>query len=442
MKTLIQNATVVTVDPALGNFPSADILIEDGKISALGSNISSRADEVIDASNMIAMPGFINGHLHLWQPALRGIAGDWALGHYFHVMIGDVVCLYKPDDVYIGNLMGALDQINSGVTTLVDWCHIVNTPEHADAAVDALQESGIRAVFSYGTPMSLFGTLEPHPEDAGRMRAERLNNDDARVTMALAIRGPDFAPGTAVKDIRYARELDLHATFHIACGKLGPRDEGVLMLEKEGLLGEDINLVHANFLSEREFQVAAEHGVSIAITPEVEMQMALGLPPTEQALQAGARVTIGTDIVSDVSTDMFSQMRFTLQTARALKNDSVHTKGDMPETLDISANDVLELATIDGAKAFGIEEKVGSLTPGKEADITFLRKSDINLVAVRDPVMAIVLHANPANVDMVMVQGEILKRGGRLVYADLDKKIEKLKASSDRLYEQMELTTA
>jgi 5-methylthioadenosine/S-adenosylhomocysteine deaminase len=442
MKTLIQNVTVVTVDPELGNFPSANILIEDGKISALGVDVSTPADEIMDASELIAMPGFVNGHLHLWQPALRGIAGDWTLGHYFHVMIGDVVCLYKPDDVYIGNFIGALDQINSGVTTLVDWCHIVNTPEHADAAVDALLESGIRAVFSYGTPMSLFGTLEPHPADARRMRTERLNNDDARVTMALAIRGPDFAPGTAAKDIRYARELDLHATFHIACGKLGPREEGVLMLEKAGLLGEDINLVHANFLSDREFQVAADNGVSIAITPEVEMQMALGLPPTGQAVKAGAIITIGTDIVTDVSTDMFSQMRFTLQTARALRNDAIHKNESMPDELDMTAKDVLEFATIDGARAFGLENKTGSLTPGKDADITFLRKTDINLVAVRDPVMAIVLHANPANVDTVMIQGEIVKHKGKLVHADLDKKIEDLKNSSDRLYEQMQSSDA
>jgi cytosine/adenosine deaminase-related metal-dependent hydrolase len=125
---------------------------------------------------MIAMPGFINGHIHLWQTALRGIAADWTLDQYFGVLIGRIVKLYTPRDAYTGNLVGALDQINSGVTTLFDWCHIVNTPEHADAAVDALQESRIRAVFAYGTPMTLFGTKEPHPVDARRMRRERLSD--------------------------------------------------------------------------------------------------------------------------------------------------------------------------------------------------------------------------------------------------------------------------
>ncbi len=437
MKTLIKNATIVSIDSKIGEIPCGDILVENEKIIDIGVGLIATADEVIDATNMIAMPGFVNGHIHLWQTALRGLAGDWTLGHYFHIMIGDVVSKYQPNDVYLGNLLGALDQMNTGVTTLVDWCHIVNTPEHADAAVDGLIESGIRAVFCYGTPMSLFGTLEPHPADAKRMREERLSSDSGKVTMAMALRGPDFAPGTAVKDIRYARELGLLSTFHIACGKLGPREEALPMLEKEKLLGEDINLVHANFLTENEFRIAGEHGVSVAITPEVEMQMALGLPPTGQALAAGVRVTIGTDIVTDVSTDMFSQMRFTLQTARAVKNESFHRQEKMPESLDLSARDVLEQATIEGARAFGLESQIGSLTVGKQADIILLNKADINLATVRDPVKAIVLHANQSNVDTVMIAGKIVKQGGKLKFADLNLKLEELQVSSDKLYEEI-----
>ena len=159
--------------PRSGSSSSGDLLIDNGKIVAVGKNVGSWAVSEIDGRGMIAMPGFINGHIHLWQTALRGIAADWTLDHYFGVLIGQVVGLYKPEDAYIGNLAGALDQINSGVTTLFDWCHIVNTPAHADAAVDALQESGIRAIFAYGTPMTLFGTKEPHPADARRMRKER-----------------------------------------------------------------------------------------------------------------------------------------------------------------------------------------------------------------------------------------------------------------------------
>ena len=137
----VKGATIVSMDPTLGIIESGDLLIDDGKIIAVDRNVGSWAVTEIDARGMIAMPGFINGHIHLWQTALRGVAADWTLDHYFGVLIGQVVNLYSPQDVYIGNLVGALDQINSGVTTLFDWCHIVNTPAHADAAVDALQDS-------------------------------------------------------------------------------------------------------------------------------------------------------------------------------------------------------------------------------------------------------------------------------------------------------------
>ena len=262
----VKGATIVSMDPTLGIIDSGDLLIDGGKIIAVGRNVGSWAVIEIDGRGMIAMPGFINGHIHLWQTALRGVAADWTLDHYFGVLIGKVVDLYTPKDVFIGNLVGALDQINCGVTTLFDWCHIVNTPNHADAAVDALHEARIRAVFGYGTPMTLFGTKEPHPTDARRMRKERLASIDALVTMALAIRGTDFAPGTAEADIRFARELGLLASFHVACAKHGPRPQSMQSPAEQHLLGEDVNLVHANFLTADEFRVVANNGASVRHT--------------------------------------------------------------------------------------------------------------------------------------------------------------------------------
>ncbi len=429
----IKGATIVSMDPTLGIIDSGDLLIDDGKIVAVGRNVGSWAVTEINGRDMIAMPGFVNGHIHLWQSALRGIAADWTLDHYFSMLIGKVVGLYTPHDAYIGNLVGALDQINSGVTTLFDWCHIVNTPAHADAAVDALQESRIRAVFAYGTPMTLFGTKEPHPIDARRMRQERLASRDALVTMALAIRGTDFAPGTAEADIRFARELGLIASFHVACAKHGPRPQSMQSLAQQNLLGEDINLVHANFLTDDEFRVIADNGASVSITPEVEMQMGLGLPPTGAALAAGVRLNIGTDVVTGVSTDMFTQMRFLMQTQRALTNDGFHKREAMPDELAIKARDTLELVTIKAARCFGLDDQIGSLAPGKAADVVLLRKSDINMRATPDPIAAIVLHAGVANVDTVIVGGNIVKRNGKLTYSDLARRLTELERSSERL---------
>ena len=430
----VKGATIVSMDPTLGIIESGDLLIDDGKIIAVDRNVGSWAVTEIDARGMIAMPGFINGHIHLWQTALRGVAADWTLDHYFGVLIGQVVNLYSPQDVYIGNLVGALDQINSGVTTLFDWCHIVNTPAHADAAVDALQAARIRAVFAYGTPMTLFGTKEPHPADATRMRKERLASDNALVTMALAIRGTDFAPGTAEADIRFARELGLIASFHVACAKHGPRPQSMQSLAEQRLLGPDVNLVHANFLTSDEFRVIANNGSTVSITPEVEMQMGLGLPPTGTALAAHAKLNIGTDVVTGVSTDMFTQMRFLIQTQRALSNDTFHKRDAMPDKLVMTVRQVLELATIKAAQCFGLERRTGSLTPGKEADIVLLRKSDINMRAAADPISAIVLHAGVANVDTVIVGGNIVKQNGKLTHRDLSQRLAELERSSKRLY--------
>ena len=436
-RVLITGATVVTMDPNLGTIDEADVLIDNRKILAVGKELKEWAVTRIDGRGMIALPGFVNGHLHLWQPAIRAISANWSLDQYFGHLIGDVVKLYQPEDAYIGNLIGALDQLDAGVTTLFDWCHIVNSPAHADAAVDGLEEAGIRAIFGYGTPMWLFGTRESHPVDAQRMRTERLANDEARLTMALAIRGTDFAPGTAEADIRFARKLGVTASFHIACAKHGPRPQNLVDLAGQQLLGRDVNLVHANFLEPDEFRAAADCGVSIAITPEVEMQMGLGLPPTGAALAAGARVTIGTDVVTSVGSDMFTQMRFLLQTQRALTNKTFHDNESMPEQLHLKVDDVLRMATLGGAECFGLDQRTGSLTPGKQADLILLRGSDINLAAIRDPVSAIVLHANVANIELVMVGGEIMKRGGKLVYPQLAPRLEQLQASSDRIYAQL-----
>ena len=429
----VKSATIVSMDPALGIIEAGDLLIDDGKIVAVGRNVGSWAVREIDGRGMIAMPGFINGHIHLWQTALRGIAADWTLDHYFGVLIGKVVNLYTPQDAYIGNLVGALDQINSGVTTLFDWCHIVNTPAHADAAVDALRDAGIRAIFAYGTPMTLFGTKEPHPVDARRMRRERLSSSDALVTMALAIRGTDFAPGTAEADIRFARDLDLSASFHVACAKHGPRPQSMQSLAEQHLLGPDINLVHANFLTPDEFRVVANNGASVSITPEIEMQMGLGLPPTGAAFAARANLNIGTDVVAGVSTDMFTQMRFLIQTQRALVNESFHKRETMPDRLTITVQQALELATIKSAQCIGLDRRIGSLTPGKQADVVLLRKSDINMRAAADPIAAIVLHAGVANVDTVIINGNIVKQDGKLTHRELARRLTELDRSSDRI---------
>ena len=224
------------------------------------------------------------------------------------------------------------------------------------------------------------------------------------------------------------------ASFHVACAKHGPRPQSMQSLAEQRLLGPDINLVHANFLTPEEFRAIANNGASVSITPEVEMQMGLGLPPTGAALAARANMNIGTDVVTGVSTDMFTQMRFLIQTQRALTNDTFHKREAMPDKLVMTARQALELATIKSAQCFGLDGRIGSLTPGKEADIVLLRKTDINMRAAADPISAIVLHAGVANVDTVIVGGNIVKQNGKLTHRDLPQRLAELERSSKRLY--------
>ena len=292
------------MDPSIGIIDDGDLLIDDGKIIAIGQKLGSWAVMEIDGRGMIAMPGLINGHIHLWQTALRGVAADWTLDQYFGVLIGQVVRLYTPEDVYIGNLVGALDQINSGVTTLLTGA---TSSTHAQSrqmqAVDALQDAGIRAVFAYGTPMTLVCS------------APRSRTPSTRATECVATGWPaamgwsqwrspsggtDFAPGTTLSRIFSSRATSgLWPSFHVACAKHGPRPQSMQSLADQRLLGPDLNLVHANFLTADEFRVIANHGVSTSITPEVEMQMGLGLPPDRRGpRRARKSLNIGTDVVT------------------------------------------------------------------------------------------------------------------------------------------------
>ncbi|SDR43489.1 amidohydrolase family protein [Natronobacterium texcoconense] len=415
-RILIQNGTIVTVDPDYGVLENADLLVEDGRIEEIGHDLEAPAAATIDASDAIVTPGFVNSHLHTWQAGVRGVAGDWSFMEYLDLMLGQVSAQYTPDDVYLGNLFGALEQLNAGATTILDWFHVANSPGHTNRAVDALEDAGIRAVFGHGTPgddsdLWWEESTEPHPDDVRRLAEERFPTDDGLLTLALGIRGPDYSTDEVVEhDIELARELGVPASMHI--GSLGPG--GVETLEELDLLGDDLNYVHGNRLTEEEFELIGESGGSVSITPEVEMQMGMGMPPLRETIEGGAIPSIGVDIVSNVSGDMFTQTRFALQTQRALDNQPTVEAGEQVMDLSLTARDALEFATIEGARALGLEDEVGSLTPGKRADVALIQADDVNTTPVHDPIETVVFQAGVGNVDTVLVDGTVVKRDGVL----------------------------
>jgi len=438
MKTiLIKQGTVITVANGVSNPEVADVLVKNNKIFKIESDIHyPQADKIIDAAGMIVMPGFVDTHRHLWETAFKGIAGNWTLMEYLNGVLGNIAPHFKPDDVYTGNLLGALEAINSGITTIFDWSHIMNSMEHAEAAIQALHDSGIRAKFGYGTPGTsvwewFYESQLKHPLEAKTIREKILYSDNELVTMALAIRGPEYSNMEVTEhDILLGRELGLQISMHIGGGVFGPKYNGIQKLYNAGLLEPDLNFAHANTLSENDFRIIADHNCTISVTPEVELQMGLGLPATGKAIQMGIDCGLGVDVVTATSGNMFDQMKAALQAERAIQNKILYQKGKMPEKLTITDSDILKIATYGGAKTIGLHEITGSLEIGKQADIILIDTKNISLSPSVNPVSSVVLYAKENHVDTVMVAGKILKRHGKLIYPDLQELLDKARESS------------
>jgi cytosine/adenosine deaminase-related metal-dependent hydrolase len=432
------------MDPALGDFAPGDILIEDALIARVGPGLDPPPGaEVIEARNMIAIPGLINAHLHTWETALRGIGGDWAGREYFRIVHAGLAPIYTPEDTYLGNLAGALSQLDAGATTLFDWCHNNATPAHSDAAVDALFESGMRALFGHGTVKPDPKEGEPHysqiPHPAAeirRLRTGRLSSDDALVTLAMAILGSDYSTlEITLHDFRLAREWGLLSSAHIwgDAARLVP--DGYAHLKKEGLLGPDHNIVHGNYLTDDELALIIDSGVSVTATPPVEMQKHPAESLCGRVLALGGKPSIGADIEIYTAGDMFHVMRFSLQSQRIFDNVRFDVDGTEGEKTILLAREALAWATINNARALGLEARIGSITPGKQADIVLLRTDSLNMMPVNDPVQAVVFHAGRENVDTVFVAGKKMKENGKLIRSGevLSRLRERLAASAERL---------
>ena len=443
--TLIQNATVITMDPVMGDLTHADLLIEGSVIKAMGPKLSAPGAHTIDASGMIVTPGFVNAHMHTWQTALRGVSSNWTILEYFANVHAGLATNYKPQDLYIATLMGALNQINCGTTTLGDWCHNNPTPEHTDQAIEGLLDSGIRGVFFHGSPkpdpkpgQKHFSEI-PHPRsEVERLIKTRFANPQALVTLGLAILGPHYSTyEVAVQDFELAREFSLIASMHCA-GAAAKTPDGWIRLAQDGLLGNNNNIVHGNNLSDEELRMMVELGVSFSLTPESEMTQGHGMPITGRLLALNSAPSLGVDLESGYSGEMFTVARLALAAQRALDNaqsKAQHQK--LPDTSTITCRQALEWITIRGAQALKLHDRVGSLSVGKQADLVMIDARALNMHPVHDPVSTVIMQTSLANIDTVMIAGEIKKQGGQLRHPKLLEGMHSLKASGDRLMAQL-----
>ncbi|MFJ9542886.1 amidohydrolase family protein [Streptomyces sp. NPDC101225] len=437
-RKLLRAGHVISMDATVGDLPKGDVLIEDGRIVAVRPEISADA-EVLDMSGRIVIPGFVDTHRHTWEASIRGVAPDATLDDYFVDILDTFAPLYTPEDVYAANLAGALECIDAGITTLVDWSHINNTPDHPDAAIQALGDSGIRAQYAYGSANTSLADywfeskIAIPGDDVRRIRAKYFGSDDGLLTMALATRGPGFCLADVVtSEWALARELDLPITVHVAMGRLAGRFGMVEQLHGMGLLGSDTTYIHCCHLSEDEWRMVADSGGTVSIAPQVETQMGHGWPPVMKAVEHGLRPSLSIDVVTTVPGDMFTQIRAAFAAERARVNaECWQADVPVPETM-LTARRMLECATVNGAHVAGLEHRTGSLTPGKRADVVALDATALNMTPVHDAAAAVTLCADVSNVETVIVDGEIRKRGGKLL-ADVARARRLVEESRDRL---------
>jgi len=423
-KLLLKGGYVVSCDKSIGELRIGDVLLSGGKIEAVGVDLPGSDAEVIDATNKLVLPGLIDTHRHTWETQLRSMIPEGDFFVYLKIILQTVAPRYRPDDVYIGNLFGALGAINAGITTMLDWSHIMLTPAHADAAVKGLADSGIRGVFAHGDPVAPFADWwNPkselrHPADARRVRQQYFSSDDQLLTMALALRGPEYSSWDAsVDDLKLARDLGLPITIHM--GVPGAKPGAVTALYQAKLLGPDITHVHTLRCTDEELQMIGDSGGFVSTSSATELMSGHGFPSLQRWLRHGIRPALSIDNETRMPTDLFTQMRALIMTDRVLETQRVIKEGGKPTLVPV--RDVLELATIQGARTLGLERKTGSLAPGKRADIIMINLDDLNVMPVNDAVSSAVTVCNASNVSWVLIDGQVRKRDGKLVGVDLER---------------------
>ena len=436
---LLHGATVVTMAPGRPRSERADVLIDKGRIAAIEPNLASSTPgdaERIDVTGHLLMPGFVDTHRHSWQTGIRGVAADWSLLEYVrHIRMG-YARAYRPEDVYASILVGALEAIDSGITSMCDFCHIMNSPAHADTALDAFAASGIRGLLCYGfydVPLEA-PAFKSHAERiADLARVARNFTAQSRGVMQLGVALTEtglVTPEQVRAEVEAARALGLRITAHM--GTLSTPD-AIARMDGASLLGPDMLHVHCNFSSDEELMRVRDSGGAVSVTPETELQMGMGFPVTGRLLRLGLRPSLGIDIVSDYSGDMFSQMRIALQTERALRNEPTLRERKMPATVSPTVLDALSFATVDGAAAMGQASETGHLAVGMAADIVCLKTDGLHFMPPAEAVASIVLQCRPSDVVHVLVAGAFKKRDGALVGHDIATLRQRIAASNAHL---------
>jgi 5-methylthioadenosine/S-adenosylhomocysteine deaminase len=406
-RILIKGGTVISMEPAVGDFPQADLLIEGKKISAVAPNLRDVGDAiVVDAHDMIVIPGFVDPHRHAWEGQLRGLIPNAGISEYMAATHRGFAPFYRPQDMYAGNLITALGCIDAGITCIIDNSHNSRSQEHSNEAIRALFDSGIRAVHASGAPT--FGDWQKQwPQDLERLQKQFFASDDQLVTLRI------YQIGLVRENLNTARRLGLWISSE---GIQPPAWMNLDAWHKDGALDSRHTFNHMyGDIPERAWELIREIGATVNVCPRSDSQYMLGagIGGLQAVLDHGLRPGISIDNETSYGTDMFTEMRVGYHGQRAMAQYR-KSKGEADPPTPVSVRDMLEFATVRGAWCAGLMSKVGSLSPGKEADILLIRANDVNTLPLTNAVATVVQFANVNNVDTVFIAGDVRKWRGTL----------------------------
>ena len=421
---LYQGARVVVGDPRARDVRQVDIEVRNGVISQIGIDLDIAPDtEIFDVSWGWIMPGMVDSHHHLWQSTMRALTSDFTLDDYFWTIRRNHSTVHRAVDVYNGTLGGAVAMLDVGVTSTVDFSHCILTPEHADAGIAGFRDSGIRGVWCYGfynqpSDEPWFTKPEERYDDARRVRSEHFPSDDDRMRFGVAPTETGRAPFDQVADeFRMGRELDglVHAHTNTRY-RAGDQPSDIRQWHDAGLIWERQLHSHCNTSDAEDLRILAGAGCAVSSTPETELGMGIGHIIVRAADHAGITTGLGSDIQSNNGPDLFTTMRLALAAERGRYHqpliEAAGTSG--LDRVALRTEDVLHFATLGSARGLGLGDVCGSIEVGKAADLVFIRTDTPRLRAITDVINGIVMHATVADVDTVLVGGEVVKRGGRL----------------------------
>lgn len=431
-RTIITGAETVTMDAALGDLPSADILIEDGAIAAVGPSLEAGDAERLDAAGMIALPGIIDAHTCLWQTILRGYVPDLWQGTY-NTRLLPLRSHYTPEDNFNAAYVGAFEMLSYGTTTVVDYCHDIGGPDHAPQSIEALKTTGIRHLFTYS-----FMTFEPDTfpmaaryEDARRVY-DKFHDPSGLTTIGFGI--DSIGTPHLAEQLAFSRALKAPSCIHV--NETGTIDK----LHTAGLLGPDFLVIHGNLITNAELELMAKARMPLCFTPTADTQ---GTPAdvVRRAHERGVDVVFGCDIPCSIASDTLGQLRvmFNVQgfLDGAMERSFSTVIGRRPPVRPglplLTPRKLIETATITAARVLGLDDRIGSLTPGKRADIVLIRKGPFGDSTAPDACAHVLLQTSPRDIDTVIVDGEIRMRGGVLADFDPDRAGSMMRASRQRI---------